>query len=81
MNDFEFKALFYDKPSGDKPAKHFLEKLEPKMRAKMLRLIDMLERNFAVLIPRIWMTEYLNVGQRSARTLLVYYIFSSWNIK
>ena len=43
MNNF--KAVFYDKPNGDEPAKEFLEKLETKMRAKMLRLISMLETN------------------------------------
>ena len=45
MNDYEFKAIFYDKPNGDEPAKEFIKKLEPKMRAKMLRLVDMLEKN------------------------------------
>ena len=45
MNDFEFDIKFYDTPNGKKPAKEFIEKLEPKMRAKMLRLVDMLATN------------------------------------
>jgi len=45
MKDFEFKAIFYDLPNGDKPAKDFLEKLDMKMRAKMSRTISILETN------------------------------------
>jgi phage-related protein len=45
VNDFEFDVKFYDAPNGKKPAKDFIEKLEPKMRAKMLRLVNMLATN------------------------------------
>ena len=45
MNDFEFDVGFYDAPNGTKPAKEFILKLEPKMRAKMLRLVNMLAIN------------------------------------
>jgi len=45
VNDFEFDIGFYDTPNGKKPAKEFIEKLEFKMRAKMLRLINMLAVN------------------------------------
>ena len=45
MNDFEFDIKFYDTPNEKKPAKEFIAKLEPKMRAKMLRLVDMLATN------------------------------------
>jgi len=41
----EFEVKFYDKPDGTKPAKDFILELPPKMRAKMLRTVDMLETN------------------------------------
>jgi phage-related protein len=37
-----FKAEFYEK-NGNKPAKDFILSLEPKMKAKMFHLVDMLE--------------------------------------
>lgn len=37
-----FKAEFYEK-NGKKPAKDFILSLEPKMKAKMFHLVDMLE--------------------------------------
>ena len=43
MQEFEIK--FYDKADGTKPAKDFIVELPPKMRAKMLRTVDMLETN------------------------------------
>ena len=45
MDEINFEVKFYDKPDGEKPAKEFLENLEHKIRAKMLRLIDLLEKN------------------------------------
>ena len=45
MDEIIFEVIFYDKPNGEKPAKDFLENLEQKMKAKMLRLIDLLEKN------------------------------------
>ena len=41
----EFEVKFYDKADGTKPAKAFIADLPPKMKAKMLRLVDMLETN------------------------------------
>lgn len=41
----EYSIEFYTKPNGDKPAKEFIEGLEPKMRAKMLRELNLLEVN------------------------------------
>ena len=43
MQDFE--VLFYEKEDGTEPAKEFLLGLEPKMQAKMLRTIELLEAN------------------------------------
>jgi phage-related protein len=41
----EFEVSFYTREDGTKPAKAFIVALEPKMRAKMYRTIDMLEAN------------------------------------
>ena len=38
----EFNVTFYDLPDGTEPAKEFLDSLDDKMRAKMLRAIDAL---------------------------------------
>ena len=38
-----FKAEFYENAKGKKPAKEFILSLEPKMKAKMFHLIDILE--------------------------------------
>ena len=45
MNDFEFDIGFYNNPNGTIPAKEFILNLDKKMRAKMLRLIEMLAIN------------------------------------
>ena len=41
----EFEILFYDKTDGTEPAKEFILSLEPKMRAKVLRTIELLKIN------------------------------------
>lgn len=41
----EFRILFYGKPDGSEPAKEFLDSLDVKMRAKMVRTIQMLQQN------------------------------------
>ena len=38
----EYNVEFYTKSNGEKPVKEFLLGLEPKMRAKMLREIELL---------------------------------------
>lgn len=40
-----FEIIFYDKEDGTEPAKEFLDSLDVKMRAKMLRTIVMLQSN------------------------------------
>ena len=45
MCDIEFEVKFYDKADGTKPAKDFIQGLAPKMRAKVLRVVDFLEAN------------------------------------
>lgn len=41
----EFQIIFYNKADGTEPAKEFLDSLDKKMRAKMLRTIEMLQTN------------------------------------
>lgn len=41
----EFEIIFYDKADGTEPAKEFLDSLDVKMRAKMLRTLVMLQNN------------------------------------
>lgn len=43
MNEFEI--IFYEKEDGTEPAKDFILSLDKKMRAKMLRTIEMLQNN------------------------------------
>lgn len=43
MNEFEI--IFYEKKDGTEPAKEFILSLDKKMRAKMLRTIEMLQNN------------------------------------
>lgn len=40
-----FKIIFYDKPDGTEPAKDFLLSLDTKMRARMAKMINLLEIN------------------------------------
>ena len=40
-----YEVIFYEKPDGTEPAKEFLLSLDPKMRAKMLKTIDLLAEN------------------------------------
>ena len=41
----EFEIIFYDKADGTEPVKDFLDNLDVKNRAKMLKMIKMLEIN------------------------------------
>lgn len=41
----EFEIIFYNKADGTEPVKEFLDSLDIKMRAKMLRTILMLQNN------------------------------------
>ena len=43
MNNFEI--IFYEKTDGTKPAQEFLDSLDLKMRAKMIRTINLLKIN------------------------------------
>lgn len=43
MNEFE--VIFYSKSDGTEPAREFLDSLDIKMKAKMLRIISMLQVN------------------------------------
>lgn len=41
----EFEVIFYDKEDGSEPVKEFLLSLDIKMRAKMVRTIELLAKN------------------------------------
>ena len=41
----EYEVIFYDKPDGSEPAKEFLNSLDIKMRAKMVKEIELLAVN------------------------------------
>jgi len=43
MLDFEFDVAFYNKPDGSEPAQEFLDELDDKMFAKMLRSIHVIK--------------------------------------
>lgn len=45
LGSIETDIKFYDLPDGTKPAKDFVLELSPKMRAKVLRVIDLLQSN------------------------------------
>lgn len=45
MSEVEFEVEFYKKEDGTKPAKDFIFSLEPKMKAKMLDMLQVLEEN------------------------------------
>lgn len=40
MNEFEI--IFYDKPGGEEPAREFILSLDDKMKARMLKVINLL---------------------------------------
>lgn len=40
-----FEAIFYDKPDGTEPAKDFINSLDIKMQAKLVRTIQILQDN------------------------------------
>ena len=41
----EYQAVFFEKENGDMPAQEFLDSLDIKMNAKMVRTISMLQNN------------------------------------
>ena len=41
----DFEIIFYDKPDGTEPVKEFLDSLDIKMQAKMVRGIELLAVN------------------------------------
>ena len=41
----KFEIIFYEKEDGTMPAQDFLDSLDDKMRAKMIRMLQMLQKN------------------------------------
>lgn len=56
----EFEIVFYDKPDGSEPAKEFLLSVDDKMRARLLKIIELLAQNGTAL--RMPYSEYLVDG-------------------
>lgn len=56
----EFEVLFYDKPDGSEPVKEFLLSVDNKMRARLLRTIELLAHNGTAL--RLPYSEHLTDG-------------------
>lgn len=42
---YKFEIVFYEKENGEEPAKEFILSQPPKMRAKLLRLLEMMRLN------------------------------------
>ncbi|MGN0273897.1 MAG: type II toxin-antitoxin system RelE/ParE family toxin [Chordicoccus sp.] len=61
-----YEIEFYRLENGDTPVQEFLESLNPKMKAKVLRTIDLLERNGPAL--RAPYSELLEDGILELRT-------------
>ena len=58
--DKQISVEFYNLPDGSEPAKEFLKSLDPKMKAKMFRTIELLETNGRDL--RMPYSEFLDDG-------------------
>lgn len=58
MNKYSIE--FYEKENGEAPAEEFIKSLDNKMKAKVLRILDMLETNGPLM--RIPYSEYLRDG-------------------
>lgn len=56
----EYIVEFYSKSDGSEPAKEFIESLEAKMIAKILRVIELLEKNGPLV--RLPYSEHLGDG-------------------
>ncbi len=41
----EYEIVFYDKPDGSEPVKEFLLSVDDKMRARLVRTIELLAQN------------------------------------
>lgn len=48
MKERGYKAIFFDLPNGTEPAKDFLDTLDAKMFAKVIRAINILETSGAM---------------------------------
>lgn len=71
-DDMHIDVEFYTTEDGKKPAKEFLLSLEPKMRAKMVKTIELLENNGPEL--RMPYSEYLGNGIFELRAKVGSYI-------
>jgi phage-related protein len=61
-----FEIIFYDLENGICPVREFIDSLEPKMKAKVIHTIELLELNGTAL--RMPYSEYLEEGVFELRT-------------
>ena len=79
-----YEVILYDTEDGRCPVQELLDSLEPKLLAKTLRTIDLLEVNGPLLrepYSKVRKMEYLNFVQSSDRISQEYYIFLLWGRK
>lgn len=79
----EFEIVFYDKPDGSEPVKEFLLSVDDKMRARLLRTIELLAKNGTAL--RMPYSEHLVDGifeiraKSGSNISRVLYFFCHWS--
>lgn len=56
----KFDIIFYEKENGEQPARDFILSLDAKMKAKILRILDLLARNGPLI--RLPYSEHLEEG-------------------
>lgn len=76
----KYEIEFYSKVTGEEPAKDFILQLTPKMKAKILKILDILEMNGP--LTRLPYSEHLDDGifeirakQGSDITRVLYFFF------
>lgn len=81
----KYKIEFYEKKTGEEPAKEFILGLPPKMQAKILKILDILELNGSLI--RLPYSEHLEDGifeirakQGTDITRVLYFFFTEKKI-
>ena len=73
-----FEVEYFEKEDGTYPAEEFILSQDVKMRAKLFRLLELLEEKeipSGNLIPNPWMMEFLKSGQNRAAISPAFCIF------
>ena len=78
-----YLVTFYTKPDGSKPVSEFIQSLEPKMQAKVIRSLEILEANGPTLrepYAKALGDGILNCGYKPPATSAECSIFMFWGI-